>query len=175
MSIEKLLRAAERYLKRTEAYQDNRELDMPPEENYQVDYLCIKGSRDAPEDVLAYASCIDEMLCFHPMQEDSRPIHMTDWQYGLDDDLFAHLENSYTLAYMSWETHGYVWEELSEYPNSFQHAAGMQSYLEFCRRGSVTRERLEKECGYDGVDVMPLYNRQAAKSEPKKPPKDLER
>ncbi len=175
MSIEKLLRGSERYLKRTEAYQSNRELYMPPEENYQVDYLCIKGSKSTPEDVLAYANCMDEMLCFHPLQEDSRPVCMTDWQYGLDDDLFAHLEDGYTLAYMTWEVHGFVWDEISQYHQYFGHPAGLQKFLEFCKRNGVTRERLEKECSYEGWDILTLYDRQASKAVTPKMRKDLER
>lgn len=55
MSKERLMRLAERALKRTESYQWNRGLDVPDEENYKIDYLLVKGSKASPEDVVAYA------------------------------------------------------------------------------------------------------------------------
>ena len=48
MSNEKLMRLAERALKRTESYQWNRGLDMPDEENYKIQYLLVKGSKNSP-------------------------------------------------------------------------------------------------------------------------------
>ena len=46
MSNEKLMRLAGRALKRTESYQWNRGLDVPDEENYKIDYLLVKGSKE---------------------------------------------------------------------------------------------------------------------------------
>ena len=175
LSIEKLLRVSERCLKRTEAYQSNRELDMPPEENYQVVYFFIKGNKDAPEDVLVYANCMYDVLYFHPLQDNSFPVLQSDFQYSLSDDLFKHLENGYTLAYMTWEVHGFVWDEISQYHQYFGHPAGLQKYLEFCKRNGITRERLEKECSYEGWDILTLYDRQTAKTAPPKMRKDMER
>ena len=73
MSKEKLLRLAERALKRTEYYQNVRELDVPDSENYKIDYLLIKGGKSASEDVIAYASYEDEMLRFRPLEEKDKP------------------------------------------------------------------------------------------------------
>lgn len=73
MSKEKLMRLAERALKRTESYQWNRGLDVPDEENYKIDYLLVKGSKASPEDVVAYASFEDDMVRFHPLRENDRP------------------------------------------------------------------------------------------------------
>ena len=47
MSNEKLMRLAGRALKRTESYQWNRGLDMPDEENYKIQYLLVKGSKNS--------------------------------------------------------------------------------------------------------------------------------
>lgn len=45
MSNEKLMRLAERALKRTESYQWNRGLDMPDEENYKIIIYWLRAAR----------------------------------------------------------------------------------------------------------------------------------
>ena len=64
MSNEKLMRLAERALKRTESYQWNRGLDMPDEENYKIQYLLVKGSKNSPENAVAYASYGGETVSY---------------------------------------------------------------------------------------------------------------
>ena len=100
MSKEKLFRLAERTLKRTEAYQDNRELDVPDSENYKIDYLLVKGGKSASEDVIAYASYEDEMLRFRPLEEKDKPFWDSSAKFDTEIDLFQYLEEGYSLAGM---------------------------------------------------------------------------
>jgi len=175
MSKEKLMRLAERALKRTKSYQNNRELDIPDKENYQIDYLLIKGKKSTPEDVIAYASHEDEMLRFRPLDENDRPF----WDYGIrfdtEIDLFEYLQEGYSLAGMSLDSHCCTWHDIANYRSEYRAQNGMQKYLDYCRRHGVTKELLACETGYDGMDVMSLYDRNAVKTAPEKKSDDLGR
>lgn len=163
MSKEKLLRLAERALKRTEAYQWNRGLDVPDEENFKIDHLLVKGSKDSPEDVVAYASCEDDMVMFHPLRENDRPFaHYGDF-FTFDSDLFEYLEQGYSLACISPEAHACAWYEIEALQVGIEHREGMQKYLHYCKQRGITREQLARKADYDGMDVMTLYDRQAVK------------
>lgn len=175
MSNEKLMRLAERALKRTEAYQWKRELDVPDEENYKIDYLLVKGSKAAPEDVAAYASVEDEMILFHPLRENDQPFANYGDFFNGDSDLFEPLEQGFSLACMSLEAHGCAWYEIEALQGEIEHQTGMQKYLHFCKQHGITKERLAHETGYDGMDVMTLYDRQAAKRSLGKSSQEIER
>ena len=97
ISKEKLMRIAERVLKRTKAYQYNRELSVPDEENYKMSYLLVKSNGKTPESILAYAVNDESVLLFHPMEEPVYEIILNDWQFAFDYDLFQYLEGGYDL------------------------------------------------------------------------------
>lgn len=177
MNKEKLLRQAERVLKRTNAYQSNREMETPDEENYKMAYLLAEGSIKAPERVLAYASNDDYMLLFHPMEEPVYEILLDDWQFCFDGDLFQYLEGGCDLVAMTLEAHAGVWYEINEYHDTdgISCTTGMQKYLHYCKRHGVTKELLADKEDYDGMDVMTLYDRQAIKGRVENPQKDFER
>mgnify|MGYP001668013204 CR=1 FL=1 len=175
MSKEKLMRLAERALKRTEAYQWNRELDVPEEENYKIDYLLVKDGKVSPEDVIAYASCEDDMVRFHPLRENDRPFaHYGDF-FTYDTDLFDPLEQGYSLSCMSPEAHAFAWYEVEYLRSVIKHQAGMQSYLHYCKQHGVTREQLARLVDYEGMDVMKLYDRQAVRKAQGRQKKEFER
>lgn len=39
----------------------------------------------------------------------------------------------------------------------------MQKYLEYCVRNYITKESLKEETGYNGKDIMALYDKEKAK------------
>lgn len=175
MSNEKLMRLAERALKRTESYQWNRGLDVPDEENYKIDYLLIKGSKAAPEDVVAYAAFEDDMVMFHPLRENDQPfVHYGDF-FTYDSDLFEPLEQGYSPIGISLEAHACAWYEIEALQGELEHLAGMQNYLAYCKQHGVTREQLAREVGYDGMDVIKLYDRQAARGPQAKKKQEFDR
>ena len=88
MSKEKLLRFAERAMKRTKIYQYNRELNVPDEENYKMSYLLVKGNGKDPERILAYAVNDESVLLFHPMENPVYEVVLNDWQFYFDYDCF---------------------------------------------------------------------------------------
>ena len=164
----KIMRLAERALKRTEPYLENRTDSNNPEDNYQLDYVLVKGSSPTPDTAIAYAHCLDEMISFNPLDSDVHAQNVWDWAFNFDSDLFEHLEQGYGLAGMSLEAHCAVWSEIEEYHdnNGINHPKGMQQYLYYCKRNRVTAELLRREFQYDGMDVMALYDKSAIREKP---------
>ena len=163
----KIMRQAERALKRTEVYRENRSGSHDPEDNFQLDYVLVKGSKSTPDTAIAYAHYEDNIITFDPFQNsDAKGIW--DWAFSFDGDLFMYLEQGYELAGMSLETHGVVWEEIAECHGngSINYPKGMQHYLNYCNRNGVTVELLRAERQYDGMDVMKLYDKSAFKEKP---------
>lgn len=160
MSNEKLMRLAERALKRTEAYQWKRELDVPDEENHKIDYLLVKGSKAAPEDVAAYASVEDEMILFHPLRENDQPFANYGDFFNGDSDLFEPLEQGFSLACMSLEAHACAWYEIEALQGEIEHQTGMQKPM------IISRSRFLWFCWENGsqpcsavVEKAPNYHK----------------
>ena len=78
---------------------------------------------------------------------------------------------------MTPDAHTGVWCEIAEYHGTSWIACvqGMQKYLHYCKQHGITKERLARETGYDGMDVMTLYDRQAAKESRGKTSQEPER
>ena len=170
----KIMRQAERALKRTEAYRENRSDSHDPEDNFQLDYVLVKGRKATPDTAIAYAHYLDELISFNPLEINGEVKRIGDWAFSFDGDLFMYLEQGYELAGASVLTHCVVWEEIEEYHGngSINYPKGMQQYLNYCKRNGVTVELLRKEQDYGGMDVMKLYDKSAFK---KKPSQEQER
>ena len=164
----KIMRQAERALKRTEVYRENRSDSHNPEDNFQLDYVLVKGGKSAPDTAIAYAHYEDEIILFNPFESDGDTKVIGDWAFNFDGDLFMYLERGYDLAGMSLEIHSVVWEEIAECHGNgcINYPKGMQQYLNYCKRNGVTVELLRKEQQYDGIDVTKLRNKSAFKEKP---------
>ena len=170
----KIMRQAERALKRTEVYRENRSDSHDPEDNFQLDYVLVKGSKATPDTAIAYAHYQDEIISFNPFESGGDTKTVLDWAFSFDSDLFMYLEQGYELSGASALTHCVVWEEIEEYHGNggINYPKGMQQYLSYCKRNGVTVGLLQKEWQYDGMDVMKLYDKSAFKE---KPPQEQER
>jgi len=161
MSTEKIMRAAERFLKRTKEYMENRDAD----DNYTIDFVLFKGNAFAPEDVIASASCVDFSISLKPLHsEDTSVTH--DWTFNFDDDLFGMLESGYKIAGMTMDCHFCVWHTIGESQrDDIENPKGMQMYLSYCKRNGITAQELKVDTSYDGVDVMTLYEKSSREQE----------
>lgn len=170
----KIMRTAERTLKRTESYLENRSDSSDPEDNFQLDYVLAKGSKSTPDTAIAYAHYEDKVISFNPFVRDGDAKTIWDWGFNIDDDLFCYLEQGYDLVGMLPEAHNAIWGEITEYHHdgSCSHPKGMQQYLNYCKRNGVTAELLRKKFQYNGIDVMKLYDKSAVR---KKPSQEKER
>lgn len=161
MSAAKLWQLAERILKRTESYQSNREVGMPDDENFKLDYLLVKESANTSMKVAAFASCEDMVLLLRPLEKDFNKQSFWYWSFDYDSGLFEYLEDGYKLADMSLCCHYAVWQTIEDlHEGDIDYTKGMQMYLDYCKKNGITRELLKQQASFDGMDVMKLYKPQ---------------
>jgi len=170
----KIMRTAERTLKRTEVYRENRTDSSDPENNFQLDYVLVKGGNSIPDNGIAYAHYEDKVISFDPFQNGTGIQNVWDWAFSFDESLFTYLERGYELAGMSVEAHCAAWSEIEEFHGlgSIHSIKGLQRYLNYCNRNGVTVDLLRREFQYNGMDVMTLYDKSAVRG---KPPQSQER
>lgn len=168
LSNEKMVRAAERALKRTEEYQSKREDGS--EENYKLIYVLAKGKQPNSENIIAVAGLEEMCIQLHPFTSD-KEIWL--WGFNFERDLFEFLEDGYHIVDMTMDCHYDVWGTIEEWHNGdIEHLEGMQKYLGYCKKNGITKEKLNKEVGYSGMDAMSLYDQ---KTDRIRSHKDLER
>lgn len=166
LSKEKMWWAAEHVLKRTEEYQSIREFGQG--DNYEVCYILTKGRYQDANTVRAFAGVEEKMISFYPFKE-GEPIDL--WDFNFDGDLFEDLESGYELALMSLDCHCNVWYTIEAWhKGDIDHPKGMQKYLGYCKQNNITKERLQTEAGYSGMNAMALYDRTADHSKATKEP-----
>ena len=165
ISKEKIWRSAQRALKRTKCYQNYREM----EENYELVYVLTEGKYPHGDNVVVVAVYENVAIQFYPFGNREE---LELWGFNLERDLFECLQEGYELAGMSMESHAVVWDFIDKCHEKIESEKGMQKYLGYCKRNGITRERLEKEGNYSGIDVMVLYDPKANRT---KKHKDRER
>lgn len=160
----KIMRLAERTLKRTEAYRENKIYNSDPgslSECYQLLYVLVKNRKSIPDTGIVYAHWMDEMIMFDPFKGAADAKDVWDWEFRFDSDLFSYLEEGYELVGMSPRAHYAAWMEITvcHSDDSIDFLTGMQRYLDYCKRNQVTKEQLCEEFQYSGMDVMTLYDK----------------
>lgn len=167
---EKIMREAERALKRKATYQKER--GYGNDENYALELVLYKGDPKDPEDMLVYGMIDQESFWFHLTGDDQKEVAIPPMEIDYDDNLFKDLENGYEIAGMSMEGHYGVWVTLDAIENTeFSQTSrpeGLAKYLLCCRQNGVTVQKLREETGYDGQDMLKVYQepiRQVEKSQ----------
>lgn len=156
-SNEKVWKKAERVLKRTKQYQEQREIGNG--ENYELMLILKKSKSSNPNDILVQAGFEEVVISFSPFKEQN-PTISEFWAYNFDDDLFDYLESGYELSHMTLDCHYNVWCTIEEWhKGDIEHVQGMHNYLGYCKRNHITKEKLQLETGYSGMDVMNLYDK----------------
>lgn len=171
LSVEAIVRKANRYLKRTECFKEQRLWECPDEINYQLLYVLTKGDPALPEKIIAYAGMpeeADSVILFWPYgKEDYSDWHEA-WGFHFERDLFEDLEDGYELLWMSDETHGNVWAAITnwvEWGDDVEAKEGLQKYLEFCMKNGINKEYLQKDFPGDLIDVIERYGRKKPEAE----------
>lgn len=156
----KIMRQAERTLKRSSLYLENRSSSSDPRDNYQLDYVLVKEGVPAPDNAVAYAFYKDSIISFYPFDFNARMPDFWDWAFSFDGDLFSFLEQGYELAGMSLTAHRDAWDEIAEYHDKdyFNYPKGMQRYLHYCKQNGITADLLRRERRYKDMDVLTLYD-----------------
>lgn len=160
MNIKNTMKIVKRAMKRTESYQWNREKKLSIDENFQISYILVLDEKDTPNSVLAYASSEDSTLLFHPLKNPIYETLLNAWEFYFDYDLFQYLESSYSILYMTLETHAAVWREIemAGIPPTLSCLTGMRKYLQHCKTHNISKNKLFHATGYDGLDVLTLID-----------------
>lgn len=150
-------RDAERAMKRLPEYRENR--DEQSELNYELAYVLAHAARAT--DVVAVAQCEDKFISFRPYSEAPA---MELWAFDYDRDVLDELVKGYRIAYMHSAIHADVWALIAyNQEHNLPLPDGANAYLGYCKHNGVTRSKLNKEVGYEGINVLPLYDSRAGK------------
>lgn len=156
LSKAKMMREAERFLKRTADYQEDRDVDKA--ENYKIQYVLSEDGRMQPETVIAcaYSEYREQEISFYPFRKEETVSY--NWAVDFDYDLFETLEHGGEIIGMTLNCHYCIWTAIENFHDGdIEYDKGMQKYLAYCKRNGVTKELLQEKVSYDGMDVMELY------------------
>jgi hypothetical protein len=151
MNKQKIMRDCERFLKRTEVYQNNRDLGG----NYEIEFVLAKDNKD----VIVCAVLDDEAIGFEPYrgQDSVTDYSIQTFYYG--DIFFDRLKDGYKIVGMPLRAHFNVWADISEWhAPAVEYSKEKQIYLGYCKANNITLERLKREFPYNGIDLMTLYD-----------------
>lgn len=109
---------AEKVIKRTRSYRDNRERGIPDSENFQVYYILTKG--ETPQDAVAYAVYEDKVIFIRSLDDNGKAFEGYEISFWFGADLFEWLEEGYQLVEMSLESHSCVWQELESCRDDYE-------------------------------------------------------
>ena len=150
-------RDAERAMKRLPQYRENR--DEQTALNYELAYVLAHAARAT--DVVAVAQCEDQYISFQPYA-DAPATEL--WAFDIDRDLLDELVKGYRIAYMHPAIHAEVWALISyNQEHNLPLPDGANRYLGYCKHNGMTRSKLQKAVGYEGMNVLPLYDPKADK------------
>ena len=150
-------RDAERAMKRLPQYRENR--DEQTALNYELAFVLAHAARAT--DVVAVAQCEDQYISFQPYTDASATEL---WAFDIDRDLLDELVKGYRIAYMHPAIHAEVWALISyNQEHNLPLPDGANKYLCYCKHNGVTRSKLQKAVGYEGMNVLPLYDPKADK------------
>ena len=165
LNNDEVMLTAERYLKRLLIHQIDRGIE--PDVYYSLQYVLVKKNDQDMSQTIAYAGNNVNMILFNPYEEKEPDVE--NWTFNFDECLFSYLENGYELAGMTWDCHYNVWCSIEIWHfGDIEYTKGMQDYLLYCKKNSITVEKLRKEMLYSGIDIMYLYDRKLI-SKPEKP------
>lgn len=71
---------AEKVIKRTRSYRDNRERGIPDSENFQVYYILTKG--ETPQDAVAYAVYEDKVIFIRSLDDNGKAFEDMKFHFG---------------------------------------------------------------------------------------------
>lgn len=174
LSKAKIMREAERFLKRTAEYQEDR--DVEKSENYRIQYVLSKGNGTQPENVVAYAysEYREQEILFCPFRKGETVCY--NWSSDFGHDLFEPLENGDEIVGMTLGCHSAVWTMIEDFHDrDGEYRKGMQMYLAYCKRNGITKQLLQEKVSHEGMDVMALYKKDDLTRETKKTQKEQER
>ena len=127
--------------------------------DYELEYILSKKKEDGSLGFLAYATSLidsDQIVAVSDLPDQMACLPVPEWDFNVDEYLFSFLENGYELAMMSLDSHYGTWCSIDEWREELEHIDGLQKYLSYCQRNSITPE-LIANIANDPVNIMDLY------------------
>ncbi len=90
LSDDKIIRAAERMLKRTEVYRER--VELGENDNFEVVLIVRKANSVNPADIIAFAADSWAYISFYPFRTDP---YQDRWDFSFDGILFDYLQTGY--------------------------------------------------------------------------------
>ena len=150
-------RDAERAMKRLPQYRENR--DEQTALNYELAFVLAHAARAT--DVVAVAKWENQYISFQPYA-DAPAMELR--AFDCDRDLLDELVKGYRIAYMHPAIHADVWALIAyNQEHNLPLPDGANLYLGYCKHNGMTRSKLQKAVGYEGMNVLPLYDPKADK------------
>lgn len=149
-----VMRDAQRFLKRTSLYQENRDL------GFAVDHVLF----DPVANRYHAWACneLGDVYFFNPYGC-GEPVLRTD--HNFKRDLFDRLQDGWKLVDMTMDCHRCVWADIEEVHDSGEALSpGVQKYLRYCKHNGITHARLRDGNEWIMQNTMRLYDRKAAKT-----------
>ena len=147
----------EELLREIEAYIKDESIHLRLEDDCQGEltlmYVLIR--KFAPEKTIVVAANENGgvfMLYPYDNDEFSEP-----WDFDADHLLFEQLGEGYEILIMTPEAHSDVWQYVTEMSESVHYRAGQVRYFGYCHNNGITKEMLERQCSYEGADIMQRY------------------
>lgn len=148
-----LARACRQFMKRTPEYRELRDIECPDDDIPKL-AVVLRHKQDGGRKIQAYAMSVEVLYTFSPFDMSTRPELRSLWMFELCRLVLMDLEEGYEIAYMTPLAHFEMWYELNDMQEEIEYPLGLQRYLEYCRKKSVTKAELEKSFNYEGMDIM---------------------
>lgn len=147
----KIWRAAERAMKRTGFFQENRDLGITDQCNYQLLYVLGEAKNPDPNKIYAVAGLDDSYYLYYPYWKDpGNPYNPCElWAFNYERDLFQELENGYRIIGMSDACHYDVWATIISWSGCIEAVGGLRKYMDYCRDNHVTKKKNKNGTGLD--------------------------
>lgn len=119
-------------------------------ENKFIDFILISDEEDK---AIIYASDgVYEMVKFDPFDHGHKDYEeVLEWDFSVDDDIFAKLESGFHIGYMSDECHLGIWSIINN--TDIDHIDGFDQYISYCKEHDITKEYLDDIFQLDVEDI----------------------
>ncbi len=159
LNKEEIYKISDDFLKLTKQYKSIQEIEQ---ENYEISCIFFNGSITLPYDILVYAEYGDDFISFNPLEDIG--LVQSSYSFHFDSEVFRLLEKNYQILSMTDECHYNIWTMLGEYRNEkVIHKQGFRRYVEYCKNNEITKQYLQENTSYDGVDITSLYHQKMRK------------
>lgn len=162
MNKKAMLRKIRRTLRRSFDHGTFDGLHTPRGDSIGYMYTLVKGKLCASDDVLVYAGTNGQYVCCRIGGDQISVKELGKGPLDFCEELFAWLQQGYTILDMTRAAYIEVWYMLSYVLRyDLKVHFGLNAYMSYCRQHGITYHRLPKFQHYTGLNAMFYYKRGA--------------